>query len=153
MKKILFCAICLVMALCCLVGCGSGDVAGKYECAEYNDGKTTYTDVAKGIPIHAFFRMEIKEDGKAVFYSFSGKEEMDKEEFEWKKDGDKIIFTQPDKKNSEEEEGTIDGDTLTLTITEDGITQKAVLKKVDSFSKYDIQEIMKSVAEAAKAED
>ncbi len=135
MKKTLVVLLALVSTFCmlCLTACGSdADVAGTYKFQSmtmtYN-GQTQTVNVGEeygGVILDEDYNViELKKDGTAKFSTSIDGEVVAEATGTWEKDGKNVVITIEDESIT----AKIDGDTLTMEESDDGYSNKVVLKK------------------------
>ena len=121
-----------IMACICLVSCGGGDYAGKWELYEMSSGGMTFKDSVFGVPVAIMFQFEFKDDGTGTIVQ-NDDEEKEQNTLTWKEKGDGISVTM----NGEDVQFNKDGEYLVAEYKEDGKEISMKLVKVDEFTKYD----------------
>lgn len=131
MKKFLVIVFAMAVACICLVGCGSSDFEGKWECVEMSGGGMTVTEDLAGEELALRMQFEFNSDGKGVRYEYAdGKSK--KWNFTWEADG-KTCKIKGNNKNSIEFK--LEDGKLVDTFTTNGTKFTVKLKKVDEFTK------------------
>ena len=140
MKKIALIILAVVTACFCLVGCGGGDYAGKWELQEMSAGGVTMKGDIMGVPVAVMFQFEFRSDGTGTLKT-NGESKDDKGEFKWEEKDGGVVVTATDGsigENGEKElKFTKEGDLLVFSMTESGQESTMKLVKVDEFTKYD----------------
>ena len=141
MKRIAALILAAVVACLCLVSCGGTDVVGKWELEEMTSGGMTLRGDLMGVPVAIMFQFEFKDDGTCYMMQNNGSSsDTQKKELKWEKDGDKVKVTASDE--SGEMVFEPDGDLLVCTMKENGKDATIKIKKVSSFTEFDMSDIV-----------
>lgn len=145
MKRILVIVMAMALACVCLVGCGSADFEGKWECEEMSLGGMSLKGDFMGVPVAVSMQIELEKDGKGKHLKLDKEYNVTSDAITWSADGSKCKTTI----DGYEIELEKDGSKLIGEYTANGQTTKIVLKKVDKFTVFTKADAEKAASDLA----
>ena len=93
MKRILVIVMAMALACVCLVGCGSADFEGKWECEEMSLGGMSIKGDFMGVPVAVSMQIELEKDGKGKHLKLDKEYNVTSDAITWSADGSKCKTT------------------------------------------------------------